>query len=491
MDDVKPESDGSNSAAGRILPAATSLTGPDEQPLPTDHPRTLFKQLLPRGLLGRSMLIIVTPLILVQIVTTYVFFERNWSTLSRRLSDGLIGDVQVLTDLTQRYPDERAYFYRTTAAAMQLEARFEQGGQLPIESPEYSDTYLGNILGPPMARRLGYPFRLSLSVLERDAFIDVQLPDGILHIVAPRERLFNSAMYIFLFWMVGTSLVLFVVALMFMRNQVRAVRRLAMAADSLGKGRDVPDFRPEGATEVRQAAAAFIRMRERIRRQVSQRTAMLAGVSHDLRTPLTRMKLSLAMLGNGPDVDELKADVGEMEQMIEGYLAFARGEGHETSQPTDMTVLLADLADDTRRGLGHLNAGESGGGAEARPPLGIDVTLGPLPILPIRPQAVRRCLANLLANAQRHARHRIALRAHIAGEAVEVLVDDDGPGIPPDQRAEVFKPFYRLDASRNIETGGVGLGLTIARDVVRNHGGEISLEESPLGGLRVRVRFPL
>lgn len=476
-------------AATPAAPPAVAIgpAGSGTAPIDTAHPRTWLKQVLPRGLFGRSMLIIVTPLILVQIVTTYVFFERHWSTLSRRLADGLIGDVQVLTDLSIDFPGRRSYFYGKVAAAMQLEARFEPDARLPVAAPDDSDSFLGSILGPPMARRLRRPFRLSLSMLARDAFIDVQLDDGILHIVAPRERLFNTAMYLFLFWMVGTSLVLFTIAMMFMRNQVRAVRRLAAAADSLGKGRDVLDFRPEGATEVRQAAAAFVSMRERIRRHVNQRTTMLAGVSHDLRTPLTRMKLSLEMLGNGPDIDGLKADVDEMEQMIDGYLAFARGEGAETATPTDMAVLLQDLAEDMRRG-------ETGGQQR----ISLDMMLGALPVMPVRPQAVRRCLANLLSNAHRHAAGRVTLRAAVdaetaatAGVVVEILIDDDGPGIPADRRTAVFEPFYRLDPSRNPETGGVGLGLTIARDVVRTHGGEITLEESPLGGLRVRLRLPL
>ncbi|MEX2009649.1 MAG: ATP-binding protein, partial [Dongiaceae bacterium] len=253
----------------------------------------------------------------------------------------------------------------------------------------------------------------------------------------------------------------------------RPIRRLAAAADDFGKGRAVPDFKLEGATEVRQAAAAFNLMRNRIRRQIAQRTDMLAGVSHDLRTPLTRMKLQLAMLGDGPEVADLHADVAEMEKMLGGYLAFARGEGAEQPVPTDLGLLLRDLV------AGALRDGAT-----------IELEAEPGLVVPLRPDAFRRCLTNLIGNARRHAR-TVAIRATRRGAAIEVTVDDDGPGIPPDQREEVFRPFYRLDLSRNPETGGVGLGLTIARDVIRGHGGELVLTDSPLGGLRARLRLPV
>src|SRR3990172_6390005 len=273
--------------------------------------------------------------------------------------------------------------------------------------------------------------------------------------------------------MVGTSLVLFALAKVFMRNQVRPIRRLAAAADDLGKGRDVPDFKLEGAAEVRQAAAAFNLMRNRIRRQITQRTDMLAGVSHDLRTTLTRMKLQLAMLGDVPGVADLHADVAEMERMLGGYLAFARGEGAEQPAPTDLGLLLRDLV------AGALRDGAT-----------IELEVEPGLVVPLRPDAVRRCLTNLIGNARRHAR-TVSIRAMRRGAAIEITVDDDGPGIPPDQREEVFRPFYRLDPSRNPETGGIGLGLTIARHVMRGHGGDPVLTDPPLGGLRARLRLPV
>jgi two-component system osmolarity sensor histidine kinase EnvZ len=267
--------------------------------------------------------------------------------------------------------------------------------------------------------------------------------------------------------------VLLAIASVFMRNQVKALRRLSIAADNFGKGRDVPNFRPEGATEVRLAGSAFLKMRERLQRQITQRTEMLAGVSHDLRTPLTRMRLELEFLvGAGPEVEELRADVIAMERMVQGYLDFARGEGPEQPGDTDLISLIEEAAAAARRD-------------------GADISLA-LPedyVLPLRPDAMRRCIANLLSNARRYGSH-IWVTALPVTDGVDIMIDDDGPGIPAAERENVFRPFFRLDPSRNPSTGGVGLGLTIARDVARGHGGDLTLEESPHHGLRVRLHLP-
>jgi two-component system osmolarity sensor histidine kinase EnvZ len=277
--------------------------------------------------------------------------------------------------------------------------------------------------------------------------------------------------YMFVVWVAGSSVLLFTIAALFMRNQVRAIRRLALAAEDFGLGRDTDPIRPEGAAEVRRAATAFNRMQERIRRFLSQRTEMLAGVSHDLRTPLTRLRLAIAMLpAEGPyaaDMAEMTADVEEMDRMIGGYLAFARGEQTEQAQAVNLTAVLEDVASGARRA-----------GAE------LELLVSPALTLPLRPDAVRRAVTNLVDNARRHAA-RIVLSASAMGRYVQVTVDDDGPGIPPARRESVFRPFESDSA------GGTGLGLTIARDIVRAHGGDITLEDSPLGGLRARIRLPV
>jgi two-component system osmolarity sensor histidine kinase EnvZ len=295
----------------------------------------------------------------------------------------------------------------------------------------------------------------------------------VLTVISPLSRLFSSSSYVFLMLMAGTALILFGVALLFMHGQIEPIRRLAAIAENLGKGREVPDFQPEGSLETRQAATAFLTMRERLRRQIQQRTEMLAGVSHDLRTPLTRMKLGLALLEGKEEIAELKADIAEMEQMIEGYLAFARGEGDEEPALVDFAALLEEVATGLRR---------TGKQVE----LSIN---GELPGL-ARPLAIKRCITNLAANAARFG-SKVDITGTRRKKAVEIVVDDNGPGIPADQREDVFRPFVRLETSRNRQTGGVGLGLTIARDVARAHGGDLVLQDSPSGGLRARLRLPI
>jgi two-component system osmolarity sensor histidine kinase EnvZ len=258
-----------------------------------------------------------------------------------------------------------------------------------------------------------------------------------------------------------------------LRNQIKPILRLADAAESFGKGREVPNFRPRGAREVRRAAAAFIEMKTRIERAMEQRTAMLAGVSHDLRTVLTRFKLELALIDDSPEVDAMKKDVDEMARMLEAYLAFARGDSGETAAPTDMAEFLEELRLDAER-HGHKAS---------------VIFHGP-PIVTVRSAAFKRCLANLVSNAARHA-PSIAISGHRDHRYLTVTVDDDGPGIPATLREEVFKPFLRLDDARNQDEGGTGLGLAIARDIARSHGGDISLGDSPLGGLRATVRVPV
>jgi two-component system osmolarity sensor histidine kinase EnvZ len=325
-------------------------------------------------------------------------------------------------------------------------------------------------LASALAEKLPFPFSIDWASNPASVLIDVQLPDQLLQVEAPRKRLYAGTFYVFLAWLVGSSLLLFAIAAIFARNQVRAIRRLAGAAEAFGMGRDIGPIRPEGAVEVRMAGVAFNRMQERIRRFMQQRTEMLAGVSHDLRTPLTRLRLALAMLPPREelqtDVAEMTADVEEMDRMIGDYLAFARGEGAEQARPTDLAVVLEDVATGARRA-----------GAE----VALDVPTGL--VLPLRTDAVRRAVTNLVDNARRHARH-IAVAARRTGDrVVQVTVDDDGPGIAPAQREDAFRPFESA-------AGGIGLGLAIARDIVRAHGGDIMLEDSPLGGLRARIQLP-
>ena len=436
------------------------------------QPRGLIKRLLPRTMFGRSLLIVIMPLVMLQAIATWIFYDRHWAAVSWRLSTGVAGDIALLIEAIQlAHSDPAIAQLLGNAAAADLDVTFSRGETLPVP-PTSGGTLIEEQLVQAMQGRVNLPYRLDALGDPRGIEIKVQLRDGVLTVDVPRNRLHSSTTYIFVMWMVGSSLVLLAVATIFLRNQVKSLRRLAAAADGFGKGHEVPFFKVEGAVEVRQAAIAFIKMRDRIQRQIRQRTQMLAGVSHDLRTPLTRMKLALELLRDDPAAEELKSDVVEMERMIHGYLDFARGEGTETPVETDISLLLEDVAAAVRREGASLS-----------------LSVPPEYVMPVRPNALRRCLGNLIGNACRHSNH-VWLTGVAITDGIDILVDDDGPGIRPSDRDRAFRAFVRLDPSRNPSTGGVGLGLTIARDVARSHGGEITLESSPRGGLRARVHLP-
>ena len=427
-----------------------------------------IKRVLPRTMFGRSLLIVVIPLILLQAIATWVFYDRHWAAISWRLSAAVAGDIGLLIDALKLAdsPAQAARLLERAKAQTDLDVTVRRAAALPPALP-MTGRLIEDQLNQAILGRVDLPFRIDLAE-DGGAEIKVQLADGVMSVNVPRNRLSSSTTYIFVMWMLGSSLVLLAVATVFLRNQVKSLRRLAEAADSFGKGLPVPSLKVEGAVEIRRAAIAFMTMRDRLQRQVRQRTQMLAGVSHDLRTPLTRMKLALEILGDDPAVAELKSDVAEMEHMVHGYLDFVRGEGTEASVETDISLLIEDLAADLRR--------------EGTP---LTVTPPPEFVMAVRPNALRRCLGNLIGNAR-----QVWLTGVVAADGIDILIDDDGPGIPLANRSRVFRPFVRLDASRNPLTGGVGLGLTIARDVARSHGGDIRLETSPQGGLRARVHLP-
>jgi two-component system osmolarity sensor histidine kinase EnvZ len=434
-----------------------------------------LRGIMPRSLFARALIIIVAPLVIVQIVAGFVFYDRVWETVSRRLSNALAGELAVAVQAIGRYPSDadRGWLFDTMHLASGSDYSWRAGAILARTGPKNPDTILEDYLVRALDERVRRPYFLDAWSHPADISIEVQLPGGVLRLEASRQRVFTTNVYVFLLFMVGSSLVLIAIASIFMRNQVRPIRRLADAAEAFGKGREDADFRPHGAAEVRQAAGAFLTMRERIRRHIDQRTEMLAGISHDLRTPLTRMKLELAMLGDHPSGPGLKSDVDDMARMVESYLAFVRGEGEEKIEDVDLDATLREIVG------AHGRAGDS----VAYDSPGALNCAG-------RPHALKRSLNNLIANAARHAA-QVRVAAERRAADIEILIDDDGPGIPAESREDVFKPFFRLDPSRNAQTGGVGLGLTIARDVVRAHGGDIKLEESPLGGLRARIRIPV
>jgi two-component system osmolarity sensor histidine kinase EnvZ len=318
------------------------------------------------------------------------------------------------------------------------------------------------------------PYWLNTQSWPRDVEIRVAHQDGALVFFIKRDRVFATTGRIFLFWLAGTSILLGAVAIIFMRNQVRSILRLADAAAAFGRGRDAPGYRPAGATEVRKAGYAFIAMRERIKRHLEQRTAMLAGISHDLRTPLTRIKLALAMQKESDDINDIHNDVLEMERMIEAYLDFARNEAADEDPATfRLAALINEIASDINRAGREINADI---------PASISIEA--------RRSALKRAISNLVNNALRYASN-VWVCARRSDRYIEVSIDDDGPGIPADKHEEVFKPFIRLDEARNLNETGVGMGLTIVRDVARAHGGEIILDRSKHGGLNATLRLPI
>jgi len=442
------------------------------------HPFRVIKRLLPHRLFGRSLIIVIAPVLILQLIVALVFFDRHYRIVTATLTRSVADEIGYMVTLENRLPlgAERDRERESVARIFGLPATFLPGEELGPTVTEPA-TPLDRQLLFVLDEQIPQAASFNSGFFEDSVDVRVQVNDGVLQLLVPRARIEAANARIFVFWMLGSSLVLIAVAVLFLRNQVKPIERLARAAEEFGKGRNMPGFKPRGATEVRRAAHAFIQMRERIDRHVQQRTDMLAGVSHDLRTPLTRLRLQLAMLPEDSDHEALTADVAEMEHMIEEYLDFARGEGGEDPQPTDIAVLLEDAAQDCTR-------------ARKVPTETVRMSVEDGPAVMVKRNALRRCLINLIENALKYGTHvEIALVRQT--RAIEIYVDDDGPGIAEEDREAAFRPFYRLDEARNLQSGGVGLGLAIARDIARAHGGDVRLGISALGGLCAVVRIPV
>lgn len=433
-----------------------------------------FAALLPKGLYARALLIVIMPMVILQCVLTYVFMERHWQRITMRLSNALTHEIAAIADLHQAFPGRQNddLLVRIAQQRLNIDLEFLPKGGLPPALPRPFFSIIDGALSNEIKQQIGKPFWLDTVGNSNFIEIRVVLDDAILRVVALRSAAYASNSHIFLLWMIGTSFVLIVVAIVFLGNQIKPILSLAGAAEAFGKGRDL-DFHPHGAREVRQAGYAFVEMKRRIERAFEQRTTMLNGVSHDLRTILTRFKLSLALMTETDETRELQKDVDEMQRMLEVYLAFARGDAGEGAEEIDIEEFLEDL---------RLGAERAGFDAK--------IAFKGDPVVTLRPNAFKRCLANLIGNAQNHAKH-ISVEAVRDERFLTVHVDDDGPGIPPAKREDVFRPFYRLDSARNQDNGGTGLGLAIARDIARSHGGDISLSNSKAGGLRATVRVPV
>ncbi|HYA80327.1 MAG TPA: ATP-binding protein [Methylocystis sp.] len=445
-----------------------------------DAPRRLWRAFagwlhdrMPKGLYARALLIVILPIVLLQSAVAYVYMERHWEAITDRLSAGVARDVAAISDLYARSPDSQRQEFLTLIAGVDLSMQLVvlPKAPLPEPTPRGFFSLLDHTLTSELSKHVRYPFWIDTS---KGNFVEIRvaLDDATLQITTTRTQAYASNSHIFFIWTTLASLLIIGIATSFLRNQIRPILRLARAAEEFGKGREV-FFRPRGAREVRQAGQAFLEMKARVERAIEQRTTMLTGVSHDLRTIITRFKLSLALLPQGPETEEMAKDVHEMERMVEAYLAFARGDGGEAASQTDLGTMLKDLQTDTQK-------------------LGIDARLnlsGESKIV-TRPAAIKRLLANLVGNAQRYGK-RIDLSAANDGKTMTIHIDDDGPGIPVDRLEDAFRPFYRLDESRNQDSGNSGLGLAIARDIARAHGGDLTLGRSELGGLRATVTLPV
>jgi two-component system osmolarity sensor histidine kinase EnvZ len=442
-------------------------------------PFRLIKPYVPRGLFPRSLVLIVAPIVLLQLAVTYIFFDRHYQLVTRLLSSSVAGDIAAALVLYDRDPKPATItslhdaFFKT----MSLDIRYEPDAHLPPALQRGPIDVLDGVIDKELAKQIHRPYWFNTH--RRDNVdIRVQLPGGVMRVLVRRSRVLATNWHIFLVWMVLSSIIILTVAIGFLRIQVRTITRLAQAAEAFGRGRDLPDFRPAGAREVRAAARALIDMRNRLARHVDQRTDMLAGISHDMRTPLTRIRLQLELLPPSPDVDAMKADLAEIEHMLDEYLAFARGEGSEDVAPADMAALVEEIASDAERRGRKVEVVIDDGARQA------------LAAVPVRRGALKRCLTNLLDNALTYGTTvRLSLRS--GQRFFEIAVEDDGPGIAPENYEEAFRPFRRLDTGLRSGIPGSGLGLAISRDLARSHGGEIHLSKSALGGLKAAVRLPI
>ncbi|MDR6757738.1 two-component system osmolarity sensor histidine kinase EnvZ [Mycoplana sp. BE70] len=436
-----------------------------------------LRRQLPTGLYTRSLLIIIIPMVLLQSVVAFVFMERHWQLVTQRLSMAVTRDIAAIIDLIDTFPNDSddAEIVRIARERMDLNIAIEKGDDLPPPRPKPFFNILDQILSEQITKQIKRPFWID--TLGDSNLVEIRIlvdNDRTLRVYARRSHTYASNTHIFLVWMVGTSLVLLTISILFLRGQIRPILTLASAAESFGKGQKMPeDFAPRGADEVRRAGLAFMLMRERIERQMEQRTAMLTGVSHDLRTILTRFKLQLALAGKNSDLDGLNKDVEDMQCMLEGYLSFARGEAEEDVGQLNLSDLFDKFGLEAELHDKQLTS-EIDGADEVM----------------VRPHAFSRLLGNIVSNALRYA-NKVHLHARHNAKWLTIVVDDDGPGIPERSRDDVFKPFFRLDEARNLDSSGTGLGLAIARDIARSHGGNVTLSDSPFGGLRATVRIPV
>ena len=436
---------------------------------------------LPHGLYRRAMLILVVPVLLMQLLMAYAILDRYWDNVTRVLSHSLSRDIGLVLDgyeKSDKSPAAVAQMKTLAQDRYELQLDVLNGEALPAQNTPAFYQLFDLKMQRYLSRETTRPFWINSAAQDSKVEIQVQAePNQIFSFKTEANRAWASGTPWLLMVLLGSTAALLSIAAIFLRNQIRPILELAKAAQDFGLGRDINDFRPRGATEVRSAGLAFMDMRRRIGRHVEQRTAMLAGVSHDLRTILTRFKLELAVLGDNPKVHPLKEDVDEMQRMLEDYMAFVKGDGDEQVVSVSVPEVVTTTIEAVERD---------------RPDSDTVIKVGALPSenVLLKPNAFRRLLANLIGNAARYGT-KVSVTGEIRDDRLWIYVDDNGPGIPPAEREHAFRPFVRLDNARNLDETGTGLGLAIALDIAHAHGGDIMLDDSAMGGLRAAVKLPI
>jgi len=432
-----------------------------------------MKRYMPNSLFGRAVLIIILPIAVMQMAVAYFFFNAHWAQVTANLSDSVAADIAVATTLFKQAPNiQRAEELDALLVPdMQLSIAYREGEVLPdSQRRQMFFSTLDKTLRRSLNESLSDPFWFDTTRYPNHIDIRVKVENGYLRFIAARERVFAPTGFVFIFWLITATVILTLVSVLFIRNQARPIRELADAADAYGRGQDLSRYKPSGASEVRRAGQSFLKMRSRIQRHMEQRAMMLAGVSHDLRTPLTRLKLQLAMQDDTEETRAAKADLKDMESMLNGYLDFARGLGREKLETVNLSKYLLDVSQGQSVILDQNNI----------PP---DVEIS------IRPKTLQRAIHNLISNGVKYA-NGSTISANKLSDRLQIFVDDAGPGISEENREDAFRMFNRLDSARSQNIEGVGLGLAIARDIAQLHGGSLVLEDSPLGGLRAIITLP-
>ena len=434
-----------------------------------------LKKILPHSLFGRSLMIILTPAILLQMILLVVFLDNHWKKMTMRYSESVAGEVALIVQgykvhhQTNIIPRSLKSYFR-----MDVDLTEKNITQNKLVADGIWEKWVVTFLDDALSVHISDPYEIIYNSHDDTVTIYIDVGRKTVAIAFPDRRIFTSSSYIFLLWMVASALVLSLISIWFMRNQIRPIRKLAVAADRFGRGLDVGVFKASGAREVRQASHAFIVMRDRLQRQIDQRTTMLAGISHDLRTPLTRLKLGLSMI-DSEDAKDMTRDVDEMDSMINGYLDFVRGDGDESVEKVDLSQIVEHVIDLNKKDQSKISYKDDN--KEIR-------------LLAVKPLSIQRCIGNLIRNSLKYAEN-VFVSIEQGDDYILIHVDDDGDGIPKEHRDDVFKAFYRLDKARNSSTGGVGLGLTITKDIALAHGGDVLLSESSYGGLRATIQLPI